>query len=77
MQATVHRFDPDDWSGEVVLDDGLLLPFGPEALADSGLRLLRVGQRLSLETAPPQEAGGRAVVRRLWIVGIGDTEVIR
>ncbi|MFN8097013.1 MAG: hypothetical protein U0Q21_01795 [Dermatophilaceae bacterium] len=75
MQATVHRFDPDSWSGEVILDDGIVLPFGPDALVESGLRLVRVGQRLSLETTPTE--GGRPGIGRLWIVGIGEDETIR
>lgn len=74
MQATVHSYDPSTRSGEVILDDGRVLGFGPDALDDSGLRVLRVGQRLSLTC---DDAGGeRPAVRRLWIVGIGDGERI-
>ncbi|MBK6887145.1 MAG: hypothetical protein IPH03_12455 [Tetrasphaera sp.] len=75
MQATVHRYDPDTHSGEVILDDGVVLPFGPAALAQSGLRLLRVGQRLSLRTEPVD--GAAPAVSRLWLVGIGEGEIIR
>ncbi|MEI2777535.1 MAG: hypothetical protein V9G19_16475 [Tetrasphaera sp.] len=69
MQATVHRYDPPTRSGEVLLDDGRVVSFAAEALDDSGLRLLRVGQRLSLEADDPDAERPR--VRRLWIVGIG------
>lgn len=48
MQATVHRFDAGSGAGSVLTDDGVVLPFGPEAFAGSGLRHLRVGQRLSV-----------------------------
>jgi cold shock CspA family protein len=48
MQATVMRFDPHQQSGDVVLDDGTQIPFGQEAFAASGLRLLRPGQRVRL-----------------------------
>ncbi len=51
MQATVHRFDPLTGSGSLLTDEGLLIPFGPEALADSGLRHLRTGQRLTVVLA--------------------------
>jgi hypothetical protein len=49
MQATVHTFAPDG-SGSVLLDDGRELPFAAAAFAESGLRLLRPGQRLTVLT---------------------------
>ncbi|CCI54469.1 MAG: hypothetical protein LKG20_08220 [Tetrasphaera jenkinsii] len=69
MQATVHRFDADDASGELIRDDGRVVPFERTALVGSGLRHLRVGQRVSLELA------GESVTR-IWIVGIGDGQAI-
>ena len=59
MQATVHRFDSLTGSGSVLTDEGLLIPFGPDALADSGLRHLRTGQRLTVVLAedPPATTG--------------------
>ena len=51
MQATVHRFDPATGQGSVVTDDGLVLPFGPDAFDASRLRHLRSGQRLSVQVA--------------------------
>jgi 2-phospho-L-lactate guanylyltransferase len=47
----VSSFDPTTSTGAVLLDDGVELPFSAEALAGSGLRLLRPGQRVRLETA--------------------------
>jgi cold shock CspA family protein len=51
MQATVSSFDPATFSGAVLLDDGVELPFTAEAMAGTGLRLLRPGQRVRLETS--------------------------
>lgn len=49
MQGTVSVFDPDTRSGELLLDDGTPVKFGADAFDLSGLRLLRVGQRLRVE----------------------------
>ena len=46
MQATVRSYDGGTRSGSVFTDDGAVLSFGPDALAASGLRLLRPGQRI-------------------------------
>lgn len=51
MQATVSSFDSATFSGAVLLDDGVEVPFGADALLGSGLRLLRPGQRVRLETS--------------------------
>lgn len=48
MQGTVSAFDPTTFSGRVLLDDGVELPFAGQALAGTGLRLLRPGQRVRL-----------------------------
>jgi 2-phospho-L-lactate guanylyltransferase len=50
MQATVSAFDSSDRSGRVLLDDGLELSFDGSALNGTGLRLLRRGQRVQIET---------------------------
>lgn len=55
MQATVSAFDPSTASGRVLLDDGVELPFAAQALAGSGLRLLRPGQRVRLEISGPAD----------------------
>jgi 2-phospho-L-lactate guanylyltransferase len=49
MQGTVARFDADTGAGAVLLDDGSELAFPAEAFAASGMRLLRVGQRVKLD----------------------------
>lgn len=56
MQATVRRFSPDTRSGDVLLDDGTLLPFDRDAFDRSGLRLLRLGQRVRILVAQGPES---------------------
>ncbi|WP_410536252.1 hypothetical protein [Streptomyces sp. KL2] len=50
MQATAYTYDPATRSGSVLLDDGTPLPFDAEAFDAGGLRLLRPGQRVRIET---------------------------
>ncbi|MEV5943724.1 MULTISPECIES: hypothetical protein [unclassified Streptomyces] len=54
MQATAYTYDPETRSGSVLLDDGTPVDFGAPAFDAGGLRLLRPGQRVRIET----EAGG-------------------
>jgi len=49
MQATVTSYDGSGVG--VVLDDGRRFEAGPAALADSGIRLLRPGQRVQVQLA--------------------------
>lgn len=49
MQGTVSKFDPAARGGAVLLDDGVEVPFTADALAGTGLRLLRPGQRVRLD----------------------------
>ena len=51
MQATVATFDPATGSGTVLTDDGRRVAFDGAAFAAGGLRLLRLGQRVRLDTA--------------------------
>jgi len=48
-QGTVATFDAATSSGAVLLDDGLQLAYDAAAFARSGLRSLRLGQRVRLE----------------------------
>lgn len=50
LQATVRDFDPVSHNGSVLLDDGTPIPFDAASFAAGGLRLLRFGQRVRLET---------------------------
>jgi hypothetical protein len=52
MQATVRSYDGAARAGSVFTDDGTVLPFAAAALAGSGLRLLRPGQRVRLRLDP-------------------------
>ncbi len=70
MQATIHTM-AEDGSGSALLDDGLRVSLPPDSAVSSGLRHLRVGQRVSIEL---DEGGERAV--RVWVVGIGPGESI-
>jgi 2-phospho-L-lactate guanylyltransferase len=70
MQATVHRFDPETHTGSVLRDDGVELAFEASAFESSGLRLLRLGQRLTVEVVDD-------VVVALHIVGVGPGQAIR
>ncbi len=65
MQATVSAYDDTTRSGRVLLDDGVELPFGADALAGTRLRLLRAGQRVRLEV---DGTGPAATVRALQIL---------
>jgi 2-phospho-L-lactate guanylyltransferase len=71
VQATVHRFDPLTCSGTVLTDEGLLIPFGPDALADSGLRHLRTGQRLTVVLAEDGSASAAAQVASMHLGTVG------
>ncbi|WP_460665006.1 hypothetical protein [Kribbella swartbergensis] len=50
MQGTVSRYDTETFSGAVLTDRGVELPFTVHAVADTPVRHLRVGQRVRLET---------------------------
>jgi 2-phospho-L-lactate/phosphoenolpyruvate guanylyltransferase len=63
VQATVHEFDAATGAGSVLLDDGVRLPFSGAAFEGSGLRLLRPGQRLTVEVHDDE-------VVRLQLLGV-------
>ncbi|MFF0473017.1 hypothetical protein [Streptomyces sp. NPDC004284] len=58
MQATAFTYDPETRSGSVLLDDGTPVEFGAEAFEAGGLRLLRPGQRVRIETEPGTSGSG-------------------
>jgi cold shock CspA family protein len=49
MQGTVASYDPERRMGTMLLDDGSEIEFDEAAFDASGLRLLRLGQRLRVE----------------------------
>lgn len=54
MQASVHTFDEQTRTGSVLLDDGCEHAFSADVFGASGLRHVRVGQRVSIEVADPE-----------------------
>ncbi|MEV6587923.1 hypothetical protein [Streptomyces acidicola] len=62
MQATAYTYDPETRSGQVLLDDGTPVPFDTAAFDAGGLRLLRPGQRVRIETE------GEGGTRRITLV---------
>jgi hypothetical protein len=49
LQATVRHHDEVTRSGDVLTDDGAVVTYDAEAFDRSGLRLLRLGQRVRLQ----------------------------
>jgi len=64
MQGTVATFDPDSRSGTLLLDNGAELVFEAAAFDGSGLRRLRPGQRVDIDS----DSSG--AVQRVRIPGI-------
>ncbi|MFE9253445.1 hypothetical protein [Streptomyces sp. NPDC007088] len=62
MQATAYTYDAQDHTGSVLLDDGTPVPFDAAAFTAGGLRLLRPGQRVRIETT------GEGPSRRITLV---------
>ncbi|MEU8530952.1 MULTISPECIES: hypothetical protein [Streptomyces] len=50
MQATAYTYDSEHHNGSVLLDDGTPVEFDAAAFEAGGLRLLRPGQRVRIET---------------------------
>ncbi|WP_406454103.1 hypothetical protein OH768_15755 [Streptomyces sp. NBC_01622] len=55
MQATAYTYDAGTRTGSVLLDDGTPVPFDAAAFDAGGLRLLRPGQRVRIETEGPED----------------------
>jgi cold shock CspA family protein len=51
MQGTVATYDPQTHAGTLLLDDGSRVTFPAVAFERSGLRLLRLGQRVTIDAA--------------------------
>ena len=69
----MHSFDPATGDGSVLLDDGRRVPFDGAVFARSGLRLLRTGQRVTVELsggAASDESTSTLAVHRLGIRGV-------
>ncbi|WP_066949453.1 hypothetical protein [Streptomyces lushanensis] len=62
MQATSYTYDSETRGGSVLLDDGTPLEFDAAAFDAGGLRMLRAGQRVRIETE------GEGADRRVTLV---------
>jgi 2-phospho-L-lactate guanylyltransferase len=65
LQGTVATFDEQRHDGSLLLDDGTPVAFDASAFAASGLRLLRVGQRVRVE----RSASGEVTLVTLLTLG--------
>jgi cold shock CspA family protein len=64
-QGTIKDYEPESRSGSLLMDDRTEVAIDETSLEGSGLRSLRLGQRVSFELA---EEGGRKVARSLRIL---------
>jgi 2-phospho-L-lactate guanylyltransferase len=62
VQGTVASFDGGTGAGTVLLDDGTPVAFPAAAFIASGLRLLRLGQRVQLRYGPDGTVAALALV---------------
>jgi len=64
-QGTVRDFDERERTGSLLMDDRTEVDIDATSVEESGLRLLRIGQRVRFDLV---EEGGRKVARTLRIV---------
>jgi cold shock CspA family protein len=64
-QGTIKDYDVQERTGSLLLDDRTEVAIDRTSTEGSGLRYLRIGQRVSLDVA---EEGGRNVARNLRIL---------
>ncbi|CAN5311811.1 hypothetical protein BH20ACT24_BH20ACT24_20480 [soil metagenome] len=64
-QGTIRDYDDEERAGSLVLDDRTDVLIDATSTEGSGLRSLRIGQRVAMDLA---EEGGRKVARNLRIV---------
>ena len=64
-QGTVKDFDVDDRTGTLLMDDRTEVHVDATSVEGSGLRFLRMGQRVRFDLV---EEGGRKLARTLRIV---------
>jgi cold shock CspA family protein len=66
-QGTIKEYHPSDHTGSLLLDDGSEIAIDPISTRDSGLRYLRLGQRVKFDIA---DEDGARLARRLRILTI-------
>jgi len=64
-QGTIKDYFIEERTGSLLLDDHTEVAIDADSTEGSGIRYLRIGQRVNLEVA---EEGGRKVARELQIV---------
>ena len=64
-QGTIKDYAPERRSGSLLMDDRTEVAIDEVSLEGSGLRSLRIGQRVSFDLA---EEGGKKVARTLRIL---------
>lgn len=64
-QGTIKNFDEETRRGSLLTDDRREVAIEESSLRDSGIRILRIGQRVKFET---EERDGATVARSLRIV---------
>jgi len=64
-QGTIRDFDERERTGSLLMDDRTEVDIDATSVEGSGLRLLRIGQRVRFDLV---EEGGRKVARTLRIV---------
>ncbi|MCI0636746.1 MAG: cold shock domain-containing protein [Actinobacteria bacterium] len=64
-QGTIRDFDDDERSGILLMDDRTEVHIDATSVEGSGLRSLRIGQRVRFDLV---EEGGRKIARTLRLV---------
>lgn len=64
-QGTVKHYDEESRTGSLLMEDRTEVHIDPTSMEGSGLRFLRLGQRVRFDLV---EEGGRKVARSLRIV---------
>lgn len=64
-QGTIKDYVIEERAGSLLLDDRTEVAIDPDSTAGSGIRYLRIGQRVNLDVI---EEGGRKLARNLQIV---------
>ena len=65
QQGTIKDFDVEARTGSLLMEDRTEVQIDPTSLEGSGLRYLRLGQRVKFDLI---EEGGRKIARTLRIV---------
>ena len=64
-QGTIRDFDDDERSGSLLMDDHTEVHIDATSVEGSGLRSLRIGQRVRFDVV---DEGGRKIARTLRLV---------